>query len=63
MKSYNYRILMACMNYSISSIMGIVGVLLGIVSNSMSSAFAGEFILYETGQLGSEYLVCWNRCR
>ena len=42
MKSYNLRILMTSMNYSIPAIMGTVGVLLVIVSTSMSFAFAGN---------------------
>ena len=41
MKSYNLRILMACMNYSITAMIGF-GVLLVIVSNSMSFAFAAN---------------------
>ena len=42
MKSYNFRILMGSMNSSIPSIMGTVGVLLVIVSHSMSFAFAAN---------------------
>ena len=44
MKSYNLRILMTSMNYSIPAIIGTVGVLLVIVSTSMSFAFAAIYI-------------------
>ena len=43
MKSYNLRILMACVNYSILAIIGTAGVLLGIVSISISFAYTVDF--------------------
>ncbi|MGA7978559.1 MAG: hypothetical protein WB975_15090 [Nitrososphaeraceae archaeon] len=42
MKSYNLSILMLCMNYRISAIIGIIGIIFAIVSNSVSFAFAAN---------------------
>ncbi|MFI5406736.1 MAG: hypothetical protein ACHQ1D_09520 [Nitrososphaerales archaeon] len=42
MKSYNLSILMLCMNYRISAIIGIIGIIFAIVSNSVSFAFSGN---------------------